>query len=178
MWQYWSHFRYIIIHKWYVFIECCKRGIIWRGIIHDMSKFRPSEFFPYANYFFNADDGSRKDPMVNYSRQVEAFKRAWCHHQNRNDHHYFYWLTESHNSTSQLFTTDNTVMPVPRALKEMASDMIGASAAQGHPDPKHGARDYYLTHKTRIILHPLARAILEIELGVETGGKIEDVEKV
>jgi hypothetical protein len=166
MLQYWSHFRYTMIHKWYVFIECCRRGIIWRGITHDISKFRSSEFFPYANYFFNTD-GTRKDPMVNYSRQVWAFKKAWCHHQNRNDHHYFYWLTESHNSMSQTFTIENTVMPPIGAIKEMAADMIGASAAQGHPEPRQGARDYYLKRENRIVLHYLARRILEIELGID-----------
>ena len=42
---------YIIRHKWYVFIECCKLGIIWRGIWHDWHKFLPGEFFPYAIHF-------------------------------------------------------------------------------------------------------------------------------
>ena len=32
---------------WYVFVECAKRGILWRGLIHDWSKILPSEFVPY-----------------------------------------------------------------------------------------------------------------------------------
>ena len=41
---------YVLRHKWYVFIECCKLGIPVRGLVHDLSKFRPSEWFPYANF--------------------------------------------------------------------------------------------------------------------------------
>jgi hypothetical protein len=167
MWQYWSHFKYIMIHKWYVFLECRKKGILWRGIVHDLSKFRPSEFIAYSNYFFNTD-GTRKDPMSNYSRQKEAFKRAWCCHQNRNDHHPFYWTTGTHNSSGGNNSVE-AVFPDVWALKETAADMIGASAAQGNSDPLQGAKDYYLKHKDNIILHPLARSILEIELGVEKG---------
>jgi hypothetical protein len=48
---YWKYFKYVVKHKWYVFVACCKQGIIWRGIIHDMSKFLPSEFIPYARFF-------------------------------------------------------------------------------------------------------------------------------
>jgi len=31
--------NYLIRHKWYVFVECCRYGVPWRGISHDMSKF-------------------------------------------------------------------------------------------------------------------------------------------
>jgi hypothetical protein len=44
----WSMMR----HKWFVFIEACKLGIPWLGLIHDLSKFAPSEFIPYARYFY------------------------------------------------------------------------------------------------------------------------------
>lgn len=50
--KYFKYFNYVLRHRWYVFLECVKLGIIWRGIIHDLSKFLPSEFIPYANYFY------------------------------------------------------------------------------------------------------------------------------
>ena len=46
-----SHIRYLMEHKWFVLLECWKRGLIWRGLIHDLSKLRPSEVFGYASYF-------------------------------------------------------------------------------------------------------------------------------
>ena len=43
-----TYLSYLLRHKWFVFIECCKQGIFWRGLVHDCSKFLPDEFFPYA----------------------------------------------------------------------------------------------------------------------------------
>jgi len=31
--------KYLFYHRWFVFVECCKRGIILRGVLHDLSKF-------------------------------------------------------------------------------------------------------------------------------------------
>ena len=57
--KYLKYFKTICIHKWYVFIECYKQGIIWQGIIHDMSKFSSSEFIASAKYF-NGDKNDRE----------------------------------------------------------------------------------------------------------------------
>ncbi len=50
--KYLKYLNYIARHKWYVMNECFKEGLIWRGIVHDMSKLLPSEFIPYANFFY------------------------------------------------------------------------------------------------------------------------------
>jgi len=50
--KYLKYLKYILKHKWYVMIECFKNGLIWRGLMHDLSKFLPSEFIPYANFFY------------------------------------------------------------------------------------------------------------------------------
>ena len=50
--MYYKYLQYVIKHKYYVMIECFKVGLYWRGLVHDMSKFRPSEFIPYARYFY------------------------------------------------------------------------------------------------------------------------------
>ena len=168
MWQYWSHFKYTMIHKWYVFVECCKRRIIWRGIKHDMSKFLPSEFFAYANFFFH-EDGTRRAKGIDsglYSRQIAAFDKSWVHHANWNDHHWNYWAEDPHNSTltpdaKEVFgvvTNERqaVIMSIP-AMKELIADMIGASKAQGNPDPEVGAGEFFYAHKDRIVLHPLSR---------------------
>jgi len=75
----------VLRHKWFVFLECCKLGIPWRGIVHDLSKFLPSEFGPYAYYFYGPypRDDEYKPKYV-----VEAFNRAWLNHQHRNKHHW------------------------------------------------------------------------------------------
>lgn len=49
---YWKYFKYVLRHKWYVFLACLKYGLIWRGIVHDLSKFKPDEFIAYARFFY------------------------------------------------------------------------------------------------------------------------------
>ena len=59
-----SYLRYILAHKWFVLVECVKMGIIWQGIVHDLSKMTPREFLPYARFFYNPD-GSWKHSKFN-----------------------------------------------------------------------------------------------------------------
>jgi len=46
-----GHLRTVLTHKWYVFKNCIKAGIIWQGVTHDLSKFSPTEFFESVKYF-------------------------------------------------------------------------------------------------------------------------------
>lgn len=51
--KYLKYFNYVFRHKWFVFVECFKFGLLWQGLIHDWSKFLPDEFIAYANFFGN-----------------------------------------------------------------------------------------------------------------------------
>jgi hypothetical protein len=92
--KYLKYLWYVIKHKWFVFIECAKCGIIWRGIVHDLSKFRPSEFFAYANHFYGSKEPVRD--KTGYYKPTDtgdsAFDYAWFLHQKRNPHHWQYWI--------------------------------------------------------------------------------------
>ena len=46
-----KHFKTIMRHKWYVMVECFKVGLYRQGIVHDLSKFSPTEFLSSARYF-------------------------------------------------------------------------------------------------------------------------------
>ena len=43
--NFFSHLALVLRHKWRVFINCAKCGLVWRGLVHDLSKFSPTEFF-------------------------------------------------------------------------------------------------------------------------------------
>lgn len=100
----WSLLR----HKYFVFIECCKLGVPWLGVVHDWSKFLPSEFMPYARYFYG-NYPNRADILGDMRNIIPdrytaegvkaAFDVAWLHHQKRNRHHPQYWLLQYDNST-------------------------------------------------------------------------------
>jgi hypothetical protein len=46
MGKHWKYFRYVFRQRWYVFVECVKLGIVWRGLVHDLSKFLPTNGSP------------------------------------------------------------------------------------------------------------------------------------
>lgn len=47
----WKHFKTVCKHRAVVFRECKACGIVWRGLVHDLSKFSSVEFGPSAMYF-------------------------------------------------------------------------------------------------------------------------------
>jgi len=154
--MYWQYLRSVLRHKWFVFVECCKLGIPWLGLIHDWSKFLPSEFGPYARYFY----GGLQDGSTEKENAEQAFDVAWLHHQHRNKHHWQRWLLtlDSARSDGKLIA-----LPMPhRYLLEMLADWRGAGRAYGNPDTK----GWYLGHKDQIWLHPDTRLCVERSLSI------------
>lgn len=54
-----GHLKTVLIHKYWVFIYCCKLGIPWQGITHDLSKFSWTEFSESVKYY----QGGKKSPI-------------------------------------------------------------------------------------------------------------------
>ncbi len=81
----WLHFKLITKHKWIVFKLCSKVGLIWRGLVHDLSKYSPTEFFESSKYYVG-----HKSP-IQVARQERVYSAAWLHHKGRNKHHEEYW---------------------------------------------------------------------------------------
>lgn len=100
-----KHLKYLkclLLHKYYVFVECYKAGIVYRGLVHDLSKFLPSEWFPYVEHFYGAN------------KNKDKFDKAWKLHIKRNSHH-----TAHH---------ENGVMS-DEDIVEMLCDWVGAGKA-------------------------------------------------
>lgn len=72
-------------HKNKVFVLCLKCGLLWRGLVHDLSKFSPIEFFEGVKYY-----AGKHSPIVN-CRKDKGYSLAWLHHKGRNKHHIEYW---------------------------------------------------------------------------------------
>ena len=53
--RYIAYLKYVLRHKRYVAQERFREGMYWRAFVHDMSKFLPSEFIPYAKHFHNSE---------------------------------------------------------------------------------------------------------------------------
>ena len=80
-----KHLNLVLKHKWRVFVNCTKCGLVWRGLVHDLSKFTPEEFFESVKYY----QGNRSP--IGVCRKEIGYSRAWLHHKGRNKHHIEYW---------------------------------------------------------------------------------------
>ena len=79
------HIALVFRHKHRVFLNCAKCGIPFRGLIHDLSKFSPAEFFESVRYY----QGNRSP--IGVCRREMGVSMAWLHHKGRNKHHLEYW---------------------------------------------------------------------------------------
>lgn len=78
--MYWKYLRSLLIHKWRVFIICCKLGVPLLGLIHDISKFAPKRFVLYAKYRYGGEEMSRRvkqDYMCEMARHYLSDKHHW-----------------------------------------------------------------------------------------------------
>jgi hypothetical protein len=160
MMQYLHYLFYLLKHKFWVFYYSCKLGIPVRGLLHDLSKFRPDEFFPYANNWF---DRKGKIKKLNYDDKSTAFGIAWGKHQRRNEHHWQYWVIEGKSPCGKARRSLANPMPEPVA-KEMLADWCGAARAKKQPN----VRKWYQEHKDEMTLHLRTRRYIEFLLeGIE-----------
>lgn len=152
-----AYFRYVIRHKWYVFLACLKLNVpVHLAILHDWSKFTPGEWFPYVHSFYNKD-GSKRNTKTDsgtlaFNRVAADFGKAWNHHQKVNKHHWQYWVL--------INDEDGTValeMP-PVYVWEMLADWDGAGRAiTGQSDPG----GWYKKNGHKMILHETTRLLVE-----------------
>jgi hypothetical protein len=156
--MYREYLWYVLKHKWYVFLACCKEGMPVRGLLHDMSKLRPSEFLPYAKFHAN----KRRDATGHYRSTEtgdEKFDYAWFLHQKRQPHHWQHWCQVSEEGSI-------ICMPIPEVyLREMLCDWDGAGKAQGFFN-EDNVRNHYLNNRTKRFMHPDATAYIEKRLEV------------
>ena len=86
-----EHLRTINHHKLLVMKGCFKVGLYRQGLMHDLSKYTPSEFLVGCKYY----QGNRSPN--NAEREATGVSSAWLHHKGRNKHHYEYWIDYSLN---------------------------------------------------------------------------------
>ncbi|MHA7966732.1 DUF5662 family protein [Paenibacillus sp. CAU 1782] len=149
---YWRYFLYVLDHKLNVLIECWKAGLYVQGIFHDMSKFLPQEFFPYALKFYSNQKGEGIELR---------WKKAWLYHQNHNKHHWEYWIVNKYTKEA---------LPMPeKYLIEMVCDWKSFSRKWGRKVKESNLIERMMASDS-IILHPVTREDLEnyIKRSIET----------
>lgn len=146
--MYWKYFKYVLEHKKNVFIECIKLAMEHKGKLrmqlivhaftHDMSKFLPCEFIPYARYFYGGKEAKEEYKLTgNYFGWRKGFDEAWEHHYTHNKHHEDYWQGQT--------------MPY-LYMMQLIADWKGMSRKFGDTAQEYYLKNYYkfnITHETR-----------------------------
>lgn len=163
-------------------LACFRRGLIWRGIKHDWSKFLPDEWFPYSQYFYGGELPTFKESMRNFNRSCgvsageltkevaqEQFDRAWLKHQHRNDHHWQNWIL-------RLDSGETVLMPMPTyCVKEMLADWEGAGMAITGKKEYH---EWYQKNADKMQLNPRTRKLVELLLERDTKRREKDRDRL
>ena len=128
------HFKLITHHKWVVFKLCCKVGEPWRGFMHDISKYSPTEFWEGCKYYVGTHS------PITEAKKINGYSKAWLHHKGRNKHHPEYWQDDR-------APEKTPVIPYPYAA-EMICDKIAAGMIyEGKNFTKEYELRYFLTRE-------------------------------
>ncbi len=149
--NWYGHLKTINHHKWLVMKYCFKLGMYKQGLLHDMSKYGPTEFLVGAKYY----QGTRSPN--NAEREDKGYTSAWLHHKGRNKHHLEYWIDYDIENNGMV----GCKMPV-KYVVEMFIDRIAASRNYNKDNYTDSfPLNYYNKGKSKYLLHDDTRALLE-----------------
>ena len=153
--QIWKHFKTITNHKLMVMKGCFYVGLYWQGIVHDLSKYMPSEFLVGAKYY-----QGNQSPN-NAERLDIGYSSSWLHHKGRNEHHYEYWLDYSSRD-------GEGIIPARMPEKYVVEMFIDRVAASKNYNRKNYTDDmplkYYQKGHAGTYMHEETRKTLEFLL--------------
>ena len=151
-----NHLKTISRHKLEVGKNCFRCGLYRQGILHDLSKYGPSEFLMGVKYY--QGDRSPNDA----EREAKGVTTAWLHHKGRNKHHLEYWID---------YSADRSIpgmvgMKMPdNYIVEMFCDRVAASKIyQGDAYTDASALNYFYRGRSKTMLHPYTAKKLEMLL--------------
>ena len=150
-----NHLRTVVRHKELVMIGCFRVGLYRQGLLHDLSKFSPTEFLVGARYF----QGNRSPN--NAEREDIGYSSSWLHHKGRNRHHFEYWVDYNLRGKDG----ESPLVPVKmpgRFVVEMLMDRIAASKVYlGDAYTDKSPLGYFDGGRARKFMHPETAALLE-----------------
>lgn len=142
--KFFKHLFRVCKHKFWVFYYSCHFGIPWRGLVHDLSKFSPVEFWSGVKYY---QDGISP---IKLEKADTGYSTAWLHHKGRNKHHWEYW-TDFHNGIK-------ISVKIPwKYLLEMTADFLAAGRIYTGKTGKNlyiSEYSWLRTEKNTMIIHP------------------------
>lgn len=109
-----GHVKTIHTHRKWVRHYCFMAGLYKQGLLHDLSKYSPTEFIESIKYY------SGTGSPIDACKKDKGWSKAWMHHKGRNMHHYEFWQDNFDNGGVAL------LMPYKYNL-ELICDFLGAA---------------------------------------------------
>lgn len=147
-----KHFKVITHHKFVVLKLCIKAGIPWRGLVHDLSKYSPTEFINSVKYF---NQGTRSP--IQKEKQEKGYSDAWLHHKGRNKHHPEYWYD---NNTQ----VKCPIMPYKYACEMICDQLAAGLVYQGKNWTKEYQLEYWKKQRENFLLNEKLKKFEDIVL--------------
>ena len=146
-----KHLKTVHKHRKYVRKACFKMGLTWQGLVHDLSKYSPTEMLICKYY------SGKRSPHQN-AREVLGYSPSWIHHYHTNKHHFQFWWDEDE---------EGKIIPMKMPYNyviESFCDMLGASKAY---NPKNWGPDLLLCYwdqkcKGKRIMHEKSANLVEL----------------
>ena len=142
-----KHIGLVIRHKHKVFINCAKCGLFFRGLVHDMSKFSPTELFESARYY----QGNRSP--IGVCRRENGVSLAWLHHKGRNKHHIEYWLDPD--------CTVTPIMPYKYAVECICDKLAATKTYKGKDYSPEKLIEHWEKYGNKVNGNPKTMAFIE-----------------
>lgn len=128
---------------------CFKMGLFKQGLLHDLSKYSPTEFIPGVKYY----QGYRSP--IDAEKEDLGCSFGWLHHKGRNTHHFEYWIDKNKEG---LYCHK---IPTKYVL-EMVCDRIAACQTyQKENYTDSAAYDYFMKGSDRLFMNQATAAQLQ-----------------
>ena len=128
---------------------CFRMGLYRQGLMHDLSKYAPTEFLEGARCYQGTRSPNEK------ARADQGYSLAWLHHQGRNRHHFEYWTDYTADGISGI------EMPA-KYVAEMFCDRLAASRVyRGSEFRQADPWEFFQHTKQHAKLHDNTRDLLE-----------------
>ncbi len=142
-----KHLALVTRHRHRVFLNCARCGLLYRGLVHDLSKFTPVEFFESARYF----QGNRSP--IGACRRDRGVSRAWLHHKGINKHHIEYW----HDVECDV----HPMMPYTYAVECVCDKLAATRIYSGKDYNDQKPLTHWVTYGCRVKGNPLTMEFIE-----------------
>ena len=139
-----GHFKTITRHKLEVQKLCFKCGLVKQGLLHDLSKYSPTEFNAGVKYF----QGYRSP--IDAEKEDIGYSLAWLHHKGRNKHHFEYWMDKKLKSTEIIFYD----MPMNYLIESCCDKIAASKIYNGDSYKDEDPYNFYFKGTDRHVMNP------------------------